>query len=780
MTSTAYYPTIKWYYYNATGAAWVDISGYVLTKQGVSGHWGMRSNKYTDRLAATGEMRMLLDNTDGVFDPDDASALTGWAINTKVKMVVTFDGVDYVRFYGKVDTLKFSDPNTHEHTAQVLVSDWMGYAYKKTLGEQSIETYKRGGELCAEIVTAVGQTPLATSYAVGDYGFPAAFDSMTTTTKAATELNKIVLSENGYFYNRHDKVNGETLVFEAESTRNSTRTVSKLPKLVADCGFVLKAGSATDHVLIAGSATDKVVMNEAQDAHINGTAQRYERTHGENILNKVTVTAYPKRVDTVEQTLYSLGTPLMLSPGETKTVTVKYQNATTKESCNAITELCSQPVATTDYLMNKSKAGTSTNITSSLTVSVVFHTADADVTLTNASAYTGYVTRLYLKGYGVYQDSPIKAEASNSASITAYGDRELNVEQQYQRDIEPGRATANRILIMEKDPRTKLEKVTLIANTSSVHMLAFLNIDIGDMVKITESDLNLADYYYVNGIEFSVADGGVITFSWVLSEPAPSISNGQLTLIGIEFSGTSGEAIDFGRLANISALQDPDAITIIMDVYLDAVVADDVYLGKYSTNFADPNHSICGWRLAATSSSVFHYQQSNTSNSHASVMERVDFPVETAVRMAVSIPNAHDVENFPATVYRDGEAEATSSHVYFSGASPTYEAGIGNKFTLGGYSLAVFDGYTEEYNLPINGVISRIKIYDVALTAAEIAADFAGTTCSRGLVFYGPVVPTSLLGYYTDLELTESDLIYTDGIRSIGVPHGAPICRLLS
>jgi hypothetical protein len=34
---------------------------------------------------------------------------------------------------------------------------------------------------------------------------------MTTTTKAATEINKVVLSEGGYFYNRHDKINGETL-----------------------------------------------------------------------------------------------------------------------------------------------------------------------------------------------------------------------------------------------------------------------------------------------------------------------------------------------------------------------------------------------------------------------------------------------------------------------------------------------------------------------------------------------------------------------------------------
>jgi len=769
MTSTAYYPTIKWYYYNATGAAWVDISGYVLTKQGVSGHWGMRSNKYTDRLAATGEMRMLLDNTDGVFDPDDASALTGWAINTKVKMVVTFDGVDYVRFMGTVESLKFSDPSTYEHTCNARVVDFMGYLYKYPLTERSIETYKRGGYLSGVVVGDTGQTPQATNYAVGDYEFPAAFDSVTTTTKAATELNKIVLSENGYFYNRHDKVNGETLVFEAESTRNGLRTVSKLPVLAADCGDILKAGSATDHVLLAGSATDKLVLNETQDAHINGTAQRYERTHGENILNKVTVTAYPKRVDTEEQTIYSLGTPLMLAPGETKTINVKYQNVTTKESCNAITELCSQPVATTDYLMNRNKAGTSTNLTTSLTVSVVFKTATADVTLTSSSAYVGYVTRLYLKGYGVYQDSSIKAMAEDSTSKTAYGAQELNIEQQYQRDAAAGNILANRIIFVDKDPRTKLEKVTLIANKSDVNMFAFLSIDIGDMVKVTESTLNLADYYYVNGIDFNVAEGNVITYSWVLGETLPSVANGKLTPIALEFNYDYG-AVDFG---NIVRLTDPSAITMIFDINVYKYHFLSNIFGKHTVDLGDgegTNYDWIGWTVNDSDFQSFH-----TGNTKS----KIDFPsgVGSSQRVAISVPDAHNINKTPS-VFVDGvkqsEEFTMEAGATIEGNTNAYYGDNGLAFTIGGkksFSLVA----PPTYGWSFEGKISRLLLYNVDLTDEEIVNDYSGVICDRGLVFYGPMVPTALLDNYVDKTLTSNEIIYSDGIMHIGIPQNEDV-----
>lgn len=756
MTSTAYYPTIKWYYYNATGAAWVDISGYVLTKNGVSGHWGMRSNKYTDRLAATGEMRMLLDNADGVFDPDDAQCLTGWAINTKVKMVVTFDGVNYTRFYGKVDSIKLVNPTSYEFTAQVLVTDWMGYAYKKTLGEQSIETYKRGGELCAEIVTAVGQTPLATSYAVGDYEFPAAFDSMTTTTKAATELNKIVLSENGYFYNRHDKVNGETLVFEAESTRNGLRTVSKLPVLTADCGlWELEAN--TDLVLMEDGESF-VTLDEVQDAHIDGTVQAYQRTHGENILNRVTVTAYPKRVDTAEQTIYSLGTAMQLLSGEIKTITVKYQNSSTKESCNAITDLCSQPVLTTDYLMNTKSTGTGTNITTSLVVDVTYYTSSATITLVNTSPYTGYVTRLYLKGYGVYQDSPAKTTKEDATSQSSYGLGELNIEQRYQRDIELGEEMANKILSAEKDPITRLNKVTMIANVAAVLLLAFLAVEVGDLVRITESSLNIDSDYYVNGVEFSVREGNVIEFSWILKQEPPEVEV-TTTYTGVNIELASGaNKIVWGSVPELENLTQK---TIVFSTNISTLGGSGLtpILGFYRVKDTYPT----GWGVDLDlSNDEVEFWETKTGGVNTGWSADI---TTGAHAIAISYDNSSTTNN--PVIYLDGSSVAVSEKY----GAPTYPSRntadlpfIVGDYYLGGNSMT--------------GTIGTIHIYNRILSAAEMEDVTDGTGgVTDGLVFSVIGIPQGSESSYYDQLLDYSMPVYDTVNDIMGIPVSAPICR---
>lgn len=756
--ATAYYPDIKWYYYNAAGAAWVDITGYVLTKSGVSGHWGMRSNKYTDRLAATGEMRMLLDNASGVFDPDDASVLTGWALNAIVKLVVTYDSVDYVRFRGKVTRIEMSDPNTYEHTASVTVSDWMYNAYNKKIDQLSVQTFKRGGQVVDSIVDAVGVTPLATAYSVGDYEFPAAFDSMTITTTAATELNKVVLSENGYFYCRHDKVNGETLVFEAESDRNGLRTVSKIPKLKADSGFVLKAGSATDYVLMAGSATDKLILNETADADFDGIAQGYSRTHGDNVLNKVTVTAYPKRVDTTEQTLYSLGTPLMLAPGETKTITVKYQNATTKESCNAITSLCSQPVATTDYLMNTKKEGTGTNITANLTVSVIFYTAEAEVTVTNASAYNGHVTRLYLKGYGVYQDASIKAIAEKSASQTAYGVQELNIEQRYQRDVISGQSLAFRMANVEKDPRTKLDSVRFIANKSSTAMYAFCVLDIGDMVRVTESTLNLDDDFYIQGVEFSIQEGDVIMYKWILGVSIALLAV-ACTPVALEFTNTAGQYVMFPSSCTSGTTQK----SITFDLYLDSF--GDTGLPAYlitKTNL--PTADSFGWevRLGTGTEQLYYFQYTEGSNYITWGTGASSVAVETVYHVAILYDNS-SIANNP-TIYINGvEASLTES---------------------GSTAYAPVDADDAPLNIgpsflrkSIDGKMSKVRVHNVILTAEEVATINGGSEVTRGLIFSAPTVPTDETADYYDVTLTNEIPLFDEVEFKVGIPQGSPICR---
>lgn len=748
--------SITWYYWD--GDSWEDITGYVRIRPAVSCKWGMATNSHTDKLAKTGEMRMTLDNRSDQFDPANAGVLTGWGINAKVKMEVTYDGRTRVKFHGRVDSIRFSDPHVNERTAAVTVTDFMGYLYDTTIGEMSIETYKRGGVLVDALVDATGQTPLATDYDEGDYLFDAAYDTMTTTTKAAAEINKIVLGENGYFYCRHD---GETLVFEAESARHAGRTVANVPILESLSGFLLKGGSATDKVLLAGSATDRIILNEAETADVDSGVKKFFRTHGEDMLNRVKVTAHPKRVDTAVQTIYSLGTPIMLIPGETKQVTVTYANASTKERCNAISELCSQPVATTDYLMNRNKEGTGTNDTAYLLVDVEFFTSNAVVTLTNTNLYTGYVTRLYLKGYGVYQDSKVDSVAENEESKTLYGIHELSIDQQYQRDVKMGEAMANRILNMEMNPRTKLEKITMIANISAFMMFSFLVIDIGDLVKVTEASLDLADNYYVQGIEASIRGGDVIEYSWILKEPDKVLTEElSYTDISIEFTNVALQKVMFLS----EGTSDLPEKTIMLEVDLDGfgdtgatrndLVASsgfywDLYIGPLNERIGfaqiDNMGGLCYWVTADSTvdTGVHHYA------------------VTYDNRLATNDP----------IVYIDGVSSAVSEvsgpPVVPAAAETADGVSIGSSPSWGG-------------SKSVDGKIRYVKIYNRILSALEVAAEYATPgSVTSGLVFSAPAVMTEALSDYEDLVLTPGKKVFDSTGNVLGTAYLSPVARLI-
>jgi len=738
-------PTIHWYYWD--GDSWEDISAYVLVKGGCNGSWGMASNKHNDRLARTGEMRIVLDNTGGIFDPDDADVLTGWKINAKIKLEVTFDGTTWRRFYGSVQSVKFSDPNTHEHTASVTIADWMRYAYKFPLTNLAVESRKRGIDAISSVVNNVGQAPLATKYSQGDYIYDVLFDSVTVNTKAATELNKIVLSEFGYCYNRHDKINGETITFEAGSDRGLSRSVAKIPKMVSDCGFVLQAGSATDFVL--DCAGNKIIINETQDAHIDGFGDGFTRTYGENILNNITVTAYPKRTDSTEQTLYSLGSALRLSDGETKTIKAKYQNLSTKESCNAITSLMIQPVATTDYTMNKKSDGSGTNTTANLTVVANYKSAEVELTLTNKSGFEGYVTMLKCRGYGIYQDSSIRAQAENSASQLDYSDFPMNIEQQYQRDTVAGESTAWKLLYEEKEPNTKLERVSMIANKSDTRMLAFLAVDIGDMVKVTESDLGIDDYYYVQGIEFSIRAGNLIVFEWILKEVEDY--TGLYTDISLDFNNTAGQSVVFNNL-----IADLPQQTIMFRYNMTSF--GDTGISQYIVN------RIPAWYIALLTSS-----------------ERIDFAAyhSSVVGVWAMDNNSFDAGLHHVAITYNGVLTTNDPVMYLDGASEHINelaTPSGNRTSGEGVALSI--GSLTAGKSP-NGNVYDVRIFNRILSSVEIAAEYATPgTVTDGLIFKSPSVYTIQLSDYDNLTLTSSTKIFdsVDGI--IGTAYGSPVSQI--
>lgn len=727
--------TIKWYLWS--GSEWTDISGYVLSRHTKTVKWGMRTAEYTDRMAATGEMGLLLNNNSGVFDPDNASALTGWGKNAIIKMVITYDGVSWVRFRGYVDAIALSDPNQYDMTAMVTVLDWMNYAYKYPLTTPAIQVVETGDAGIETIVSSIGRTPQATNYSTGVNTFEALFDTVDDKTTAAEEINKIVLSELGYFYVRHDRVNGETLVFENASDRNALRTVAQVPKLLADCTALLdESGNA-----LLDEEGNALIANETQDAYINGTGLDYSRAYGQDIINRVIISAYPKEIDTTAAVLYKLDSAIKIAPGETKVIKSGYQNATTKDSCAVITTEMIQPVATTDYTMFTGKTGGGTNLTANLTVTATYGTGEVSLSLTNGSAYTGWITKLQCRGIGVYQNDTLKEIVEDTTSQTNYALSELQIEQKYQRDTAEGLQLARRILEAEKNPRTILKSVTCLANTSSFHMQAFLSIDVGDLVHVTESYNDVEGYYYVQGVTANIVQNRFIQFTWVLSEAFPN--SAELTAVTVENAVADTSFINFGT---IRGFNDADEFTFLFDIY--AISGSGIISNG---PVVDVNNNYGGNIVRRTSFISCDYSESGFYYSYDDAV----LPSNEWIRVGA----VYKKKSQELTMYLGGTVYATTLLISGSGSIVEHSNNL-KLFSQG--VVAGSGGFA--------GSLKNIRLYDVALTPAEIAEDYVGGTVTRGICFDGPYIRTSDATYFTDHDLLSTDRLI-DGVHGyIGTP----------
>jgi hypothetical protein len=220
--------------------------------------------------------------------------------------------------------------------------------------------------------------------------------------------------------------------------------------------------------------------------------------------------------------LWSLGSPILLAAGESKTFISAYVDPTSQSSkmtaYNQIT-----PLATTDYLMNLNQTGTSTNLTAYLTVSASYSSSEVSYTLTNTYSYQAYVIKLQFRGYGIYSFNEQTIRKSDTTSITQNGIFELDLAMDYQTSSTSAESIANKILSQDKTAKANLNKVYFRANNSDLLIAGFLYLDIGDMIYLTEKS-GFSGYYYIQSIDFSITPGHEIYFSWLL---VPALSVGS-------------------------------------------------------------------------------------------------------------------------------------------------------------------------------------------------------------------------------------------------------------
>lgn len=164
-----------------------------------------------------------------------------------------------------------------------------------------------------------------------------------------------------------------------------------------------------------------------------------------------------------------------------------------------------------DYIMYADTEGImGTVLTANLTVTANYGANAVEYTLANAATVTGYITKLQARGKGIYLYYPIDYTVQDEASKGSVGSHPLSIEMSYQDQALISKTIAAGELNVLKLARKELDKWYFYANRDENHMMAFMDIDIGDRVHFTETQTALDEDRFIDAVEFDITDGMII------------------------------------------------------------------------------------------------------------------------------------------------------------------------------------------------------------------------------------------------------------------------------
>lgn len=743
-------------------AAWSDRTTDVV-REPISGGWGFRDNGPVDLIADTGEMTFLLNNQNDEYIPGLDTSLTGWDRNTPVRIKIIYNGDDYIRYRGYVDSLEVISEAHNRKWVRVTCIDWMDYAAQQPLIKPTIATNQRADQAITTIVSGMSLAPQATSYATGVETFPTVFDAVTPKTRVYSELAKYVKSEIGRLYVQKDRVNGETLVFEDRHFRGGRRTLDEF--VTTDNDLLLETGDE----LLLETGFDLLLENSVVGALVFDNTMKSQRSqYGRDVINHFSTTAYPKKSSASNEVLFNLEKPIRLTPGIELEFRTGYSDPTGGNLIAADTDNMVTPVATTDYLMNTEEGGGGSDITADLTVTADYGTEGVSYTLKNDNADVGYVTFLQARGIGIFAYNPIQDIKENAASITSYGYHVTRLEQRYQQTTEIGSLFGDIQTNFERNPRLDLQSIRLVANRNQELMTAFLLIDIGDLINIKEDDLGIDGYYYIQGIDFTILPGNYIEFSITVRQSF-SLLNG-LSMLAIDFDGDSttagvdGDGIDFKSLPH---LQNQTLRSFSVWIYKEQTSAS---LSRFIFGIYEDNAFASMWvttddRLQfivnlSTAQGRWHSDASTLPNdawTHIVVTHDVTTPTD------------------PPIFYLNGSSVTVNEIVAPVG---TISDQTGAKLTMGNVKTATLD-----WTRPFYGKILDARVYGSILSSANVTTLYNSGTFDSSLLinddldFQAACVKTADASDFTDAAFSSTDRVIDNMFGYVGTPNNGPIGR---
>lgn len=484
--------------FSGIGAGWTEIWSDVRMSVPVRFGYGIRGNGPADRVASPGVMTFALDNSKfnsgglfGYYSPGHTNCRSGFDVGIAFRIGFS-DGTLQYKFFG---TLSAIQPTANVRGGPWLtycvVMDWMDEASRTNLDNIPIQINKTATDLVGELHNNVPRPPRAVTPYVSTDVYPYSFDnSRDEGISVLEELQRLAMSEVGWIYIAGDNLTADRLFFETRSAR-ATKNTS------------LTSLDNTMHDLVTSRSRD-------------------------DIINRMLVQIHPRRIDAAATSvLFNLtetNAIIELGSGETKTVVAPYTDPTQRNTRVGGTDMVA-PVATTDYLLNTAADGSGSNITASLVVSADFYANVAFLTLTNTNASVGYVTKLQLRGKGIYDMQHLVLKQEDASSIAQFGGQAFTYVMPYQSDPNVGDGAARYLLSLYKDQVTDVESVSFHACRSAALLTAARAREPGDRIDITETQTGLTSTtgYFIQSVDFEIGPGNITTVTWGLAPASQSV-----------------------------------------------------------------------------------------------------------------------------------------------------------------------------------------------------------------------------------------------------------------
>lgn len=543
------------------GNGWTDVTGDVRADKELNVSYGIRGVTAVDRVASTGTMRFTMNSgptnsahLTGYYAPDHANCRSGFNYGIRVRLALTYPpiGTSY-KFVGTLDVIRPIAGVRGSYLTNCQAVDWLDEAARYHLTGLALQTNVRGDQVFSSVVASMPIQPQQIETSQGLDSYPYALDNTKDESTTALQVfQNLAMSELGYIYIKSDQVAGGTLVYENRSVR---------------------ALAATTPVQTFSNTMEQVAIERSRH----------------NLLNKVQVTSHPRKADTTPTTiLFDLNSTPQVGPGSTLTLNGPFRDPNTPTARIGGFNLQAS-VATTDYTLNTAANGTGSDLTSFCSVTFAQQSANSvTFTITNHSTFVAYITKLRLRGQGLYDYNTAILSGEDSTSQFNFGQRAMTLDMPYQSDPSVAGEAAAYILNVWSGQTSYVSKLTILGNWNDALLTAVLLRDISDCIALDETVTGLASTtkYFINAVDLSITSGRAIRATYTLA-PADQNAYWRLQVVGQSELGTTTR-LGYGL---ISGHVDVDHGDSHSDTHGDAHTDQGISSSTHTDTHADVTHS---------------------------------------------------------------------------------------------------------------------------------------------------------------------------------------------